>query len=187
MIPQGGGYQHTSNVFPSGGRGDVKEAAASIDAARTDDVRRNPTDAHQRRPLRGRSSAYPQAAPPLPFLRGCSANSSGGRAAGHPRPLPRSAPADTCFLLTTAHFFRGCAWEALRHRRFFTKRFPGFPSARVCLQAFPLRHPANSIPWRHLPQGLLPSRVPPEFELDEPRATNFTTSPRQVASQRANR
>ncbi len=119
-MPQGGGCQHASNVFPSGGHGDVKEAAASIDAARTDDVRRNPTDAHQRRPLRGRSSAYPQAAPPLPFLRGCSANSSGGRAAGHPRPLPRSAPADTCFAHHRALLPRvrmgGAAPQALFHQ-----------------------------------------------------------------------
>jgi len=59
-----------------------------------------------------------EAALPLHFLRGCSANSSGGRAAGHLRPLPRSAPADIS-LLTTAPLFRGCALAAQRHRRMF--------------------------------------------------------------------
>ena len=126
MIPQGGGYQHASNIFPSGGRGDVKEAAASIDAARTDDVRRNPTDAHQRRPLRGRSSACPQAAPPLPFLRGCSANSSGGRAAGHPRPLPRSAPADTCFCSPPRTSSEGAHGRRCATGAFPPRGFPGF-------------------------------------------------------------
>ena len=117
-MPQGGGCQHTSNVLPSGGRGDVKEAAASIDAARSDDVRRNPTDAHQRRPLRGRSLATLSSRSTAVLSTRVQRKFVGGESS-------RSSPAASevrpgrHLLLTTAHFFRGCAREALRHRRMF--------------------------------------------------------------------
>ena len=115
-----------SNILPSGGREDVKEAAASIDAARSDDVRRNPTDTHQRRPLRGRSLAKPSK--PLyrcTFYEGAAQIRRGGeqqvisgRFRGPPRPTSVCSPPRPSS--------EGAHWRRSATGACSTKRFPGF-------------------------------------------------------------
>ena len=155
-------YQHTNNILPSGGRlrAWTLTGRRSIDAARTDDVRRNPTDAHhQCRPLRGRSLAMPSK--PLHrahFLRGCSAIfvGEGEQQVIHPA-ASEVRPGRHLFVHLRALSTR-VRWRRRANGALPPRGFPGLHQPGYVFRLFLVV--AHSAPFRaHLPHGSLPSQV----------------------------